>query len=264
VKKLSGFLFLFLILFISNLPAQESSALSMSLNGATGLYTVPSGNLGWEGKSKVGIDAGGSYNFFSNNGIAKIGLSLFNWVELSGALDIQPREDDTNNIDGIIGAKIRLPTKRTAISIGGNLQLLNHRDQFSSAGQIYTAATYSGEFFTWPASTSLAIGYTIHEENKDNIDFGMGFDLVLFPSVFGRIVHWIIDYSNFSYSIQALGDDAWYRGCLNTGLRLDLSAIPALSKFKLVFDLAMLDIFDHERTVSMGLVVGVPITKRTK
>jgi hypothetical protein len=264
VKKLSGFLFLFLILFISNLPAQESGTLSMSLNGATGLYTVPSGNIGWEGKSKVGIDAGGSYNFFSNNGIAKIGVSLFNWVELSGALDIQPREEDTNNIDGIIGAKLRLPTKRTAISIGGNLQLLNHRDQFSCAGQIYTAATYSGEFFTWPASTSLAIGYTIHEENKDNIDFGMGFDLVLFPSVFGRIVHWIIDYSNFSYSIQALGDDAWYRGCLNTGIRLDFSAIPTLSKFKLVFDLAMLDIFDHERTVSMGLVVGVPIGKKAK
>jgi hypothetical protein len=264
VKKLPGFLFLFLILFISNLSAQESGALSMSLNGATGLYTVPSGNLGWEEKAKLGLDAGGSYNFFSNNGIAKIGLSLFNWVELSGALDIQPREDDTNNIDGIIGAKIRLPTKRTAISIGGNLQLLNHRDQFSSAGQIYTAATYTGEFFTWPAATSLAIGYTIHEGNKDNIDFGMGFDLVLFPSVFDRIVHWIIDYSNFSYSLQALGDDAWYRGCLNTGLRLDLSAIPALSKFKLVFDLAMLDIFDHERTVFMGLAVGVPIVKKTK
>jgi hypothetical protein len=259
MKKLSGFLLLFMILFVSNLSAQESSALSMSLNGATGLYTVPSGILGWVGTTKAGLDFGGFYNFFSNNGIAKMSVSLFKWVELSGALDIQPREDDTNNIDGIIGAKIRLPTKRTAISIGGNLQLLNHRDQFSSAGQLYTAATYNGEFFTWPAATTLAIGYTIHEGNKDNIDFGMGFDLLLLPNVFGRIVHWIIDFSNFSYSVQALGDDAWYRGCLNTGLRLDFGAIPALSKIKLVFDLALLDIFDHERTVSIGLVVGVPI-----
>lgn len=264
MKKIPGLLFL--VLLVSNLSAQEkgSGVLSMSLNGATGLYTVPSGNLGWEGSGASGLDAGGSYNFFSNNGIAKLGLSLFNWVELSGALDIQPREENTNNIDGIIGAKIRLPTKRTAISVGGNIQLLSHRDQFSTAGQIYTAATYSGEFFTWPAATSLAVGYTIHEGNKDNIDFGMGFDLVLFPSVFDRIVHWIIDFSNFSYSIQALGDDAWYRGCLNTGLRLDLGAIPALNNFKLVFDLALLDIFDHERSISMGLVAGMPIGKKAK
>ncbi|MDR2258466.1 MAG: hypothetical protein LBE14_04885 [Treponema sp.] len=239
----------------------------MTLNGSTGLYTVPGGRIGWDrsaGAANVGLDFGTSYNFFSENPIVKAGVSLFHWVELTGAIDLQPKNDDKNNTDGILGAKLRFPTEKTAIAVGGNVQFLSYRGDYRTAGQIYVAVTYGGEFFTWPAETTLALGYTFREDennvmDKDNIDFGMGLDLLLIPEVFKNFVHWIADFSNFSYSDQPLGENAGVRGCLNTGIRIDVAAIPALSKFKFNFDFMMLDILDSGRTIALGLMFGIPL-----
>jgi hypothetical protein len=270
MKKSSRFfLFLCAVLFAAPaLSAQTESGRSslrgMALNGATGLYTVPSGRIGWERNTDIGLDVGTSYNFFSENWIAKAGISLYNWVEITGAVDFQPRTDDKNNTDGFIGVKLQFPTEKTAVAAGGSVQFLNNYDAYATAGQVYAAVTYGGEFFTWPAETSLTIGYTFRDyENsvvdKDNIDFGMGFELLLLPDVFGNFVHWIVDFSNFSYSDQPLGENAWYRGCLNTGIRVDIAAIPALNKIKLIFDVMMLDILDNDRTIALGLVFGAPL-----
>jgi hypothetical protein len=264
VKKAGRYFFVFTMVFFS-VPvifAQNGSGASlngMSLNGAAGLYTVPSGRIGWHNRTDIGIDLGASYNFFKENPIAKAGVSLFNWVEITGAVDFQPKTLDKTNTDGIMGIKVQLPTKKTAVALGGNVQFLTQFGEHTTAGQIYTAVTYGGEFFTWPAETSLALGYTFREGDNDNIDFGMGFDLLLIPEVFGRFVHWIVDFSNFSYSDQPLGADAWYRGNLNMGFRIDISAIPALNKIKFVFDFTLLDILDSDRTIGMGLSFGLPV-----
>jgi hypothetical protein len=238
---------------------QSSFLNGMSLNGASGLYAVPSGRTSWSQRAVVGLDLGVSYNFFTHNPIAKIGVDLFNWVELSGAVDFQPKTHDAGNTDGVLGVKVQLPTGKTGVALGGNVQFLTRQDVYRTAGQIYAAVSYGGEFFSWPADTTLALGYTIVEGENRNIDFGMGFDMILLPDVFNNFIHWIVDFSNFSYDLQALGTDAWTRGCLNTGFRIDISAVPALRSFKFVFDLTFLDILDGSRTIGMGFSFGLPL-----
>jgi hypothetical protein len=263
-RRVLFFCVFFLVVQALSAQTGSSSLKGMTLNGATGLYTVPGGRIGWEQSADVGLDFGASYNFFSENPIIKAGVSLFKWVEITGAVDLQPREDDENNTDGVMGVKLQFPTNKTAVALGGNLQFLNYRGNYRTAGQIYTAVTYGGEFFTWPAETTLMLGYTFRNDDnntadKDNIDFGMGIDLLLIPDVLGNFVHFITDFSNFAYSDQPLGENAWYRGSLNTGIRIDIAALPALNKFKFVFDFIMLDILDTDRTIAMGLVFGLPL-----
>jgi hypothetical protein len=254
--------FFFLAVFAAaaaGASAQSAALNGMGLNGAAGLYAVPGGRIGWDRRADVGFELGIAYNFFSQNPITHAGLSLFNWVEITGAVDFQPRSRDSSNTDGILGLKVQLPTSKTAVAIGGNIQFLTSLDRYTTAGLVYAAVSYGGEFFAWPAETSLALGYTFMEGGNDNIDFGMGFDMILIPDVFKNFVHWIVDFSNFSYSLQALGANAWARGCLNTGLRIDISALPALNKFKFIFDLMMLDILDSDRSIGMSFSFGLPL-----
>jgi hypothetical protein len=256
----------------------------MSLNGATGLYTVPSGRTGWEKTSDLGLDFGyhtiigkrrSAYygdDGYGLNHIIKVNASLFKWVELTGTFDIQPKYADPfpQNNDMLIGFKVQLPTSETAVAIGGNYQALNlANDAYDySAFQLYVAVTYAGTFFNMPAETTVAIGKTFGigsrydqyvSNDATDLDFGMGFDLILFPKVFKNFVHWIVDYSNFSYSTDAWGSIASHRGTLNTGLRIDFAAIPALSKYKFIVDVLLADAFDDERALALGLVFGLPV-----
>jgi hypothetical protein len=235
----------------------------MSFNGSTGLYSIPSGHLS-RNDADLALDLGLTYNFVDNNPIAKIGFSLFKWVEVTAAVDFQPRlNSDYTNTDIITGLKVRLPTGKTAVAVGGNLQFINRSvsdNNFQLAGQIYAAASYPAQIFGMPMETSLVLGYTFHRDAGSNIDFGMGFDMILLPKVFKRYVHWIADFSNFSYSIDSLGSDPWYRGAFNTGLRIDLAAMPALSKFKFFIDVIATDVFDRgNRAFLIGAVFGLPL-----
>jgi hypothetical protein len=238
----------------------------MTVNGATGLFTLPGGRIGWEEAADIGVDLGLSYDFVEMNPVAQMGISLFKWAELTVGADFQPYvhtpghgTERFNNTDTILGMKIQLPVKRSAVALGGNVQFLLH-DSYSTAGQIYAAATYGGSFFNWPVETSLALGYTFREDPDSNIDFGIGFDVELFPGFLRRLVHWIVDYSNFSYSAEALGPDPFYRGDLSTGLRLDFSAIPLLDDFKLSLDIAAVDIMDKDhRSARVGFLFGAPL-----
>jgi hypothetical protein len=257
---------LLISLCLSSVMAQ--AARGQSLNGSTGLFSIPTGRVGWENAGNFGLDLGYRAIINSNAGTAHIPavtLSFVKWIEISAAFDIQPdRWYKDDNDDLLLGLKIKLPTKNTAISIGSNFQFLNignehHHDY--NAIQPYMAITYSGTFFTMPAETTLVFGktfYTGDRENNTNIDFGMGFDLILFPDVFGNTVHWIIDFANFSYS-----DDSWpydqagWRGVLNMGMRIDLSTIPALKKFKFLIDAVFIDLFDDgHRSFAIGAVFG--------
>jgi hypothetical protein len=111
-----------------------------------------------------------------------------------------------------------------------------------------------------PSETSLVVGKTFRETGDSNIDFGMGFDLILLPNVFQNYIHWITDFANFQYSVDPWKADAMSRGVLNTGIRFDIAALPALSKYKFVVDLMITDCFDdHQRAFSFGLTAGLPL-----
>ncbi|MCL2374446.1 MAG: hypothetical protein FWC65_04305 [Treponema sp.] len=253
--------FIFAGLAAAGLPAQSATA--MSLSGATGLYSIPSGRIGWErgGGSAFGIDFG--YHTIMADGnatsIPKISATLFNTVELSGAFDIRPEEGRGNDFIG--GAKVQLPLRRTSLALGAVYQSINigeHHEHF--AWQMYVAATYSGAFFDMPAQTTVVIGRTFRENHSNtNIDFGMGFDLLLLPNIFENLVHWITEFANFSYSVAPFQADAWYRGIVNTGVRLNLASIPAFSRFRFAADIMLVDAFDHNRAFSFGMTFGIPL-----
>jgi hypothetical protein len=204
------------------------------------------------------------------NHIPAVSTSLFKWVELSLAFDIQPNQPGYDNNDLLMGFKIQLPTTSTAVALGGNFQAINMGDaNDETAFQLYVAVTYPGTFFGMPSETSLVVGKTIIADHSDsNIDFGMGFDLILLPKVFQNYIHWITDFANFDYSIDAWPNNAGpgsygaagYRGVLNTGIRVDIAAAPQLSKYKFAVDVMITDCFDDDqRAFSLGLTVGIPV-----
>ncbi len=259
-----------LLLFVLAVPVLSAQSLKgLSLNGAAGLYTIPSGRIGWERSSNFGLDLGYHAVFADPaNHIAKINMSLFKWAEISGAFDFQPDHSSVSsdyepNNDFILGVKVQLPVTNTAVAVGGNVQFIDMGNKSGNynrtVGQIYLAATYPGSFFKMPSETTVTIGYTFREYNNSNINFGMGFDRLLFPNIMDRYVHWLVDFSNYSYSDDARGAEAEWRGCLNTGIRIDLGAIPALNKFKFVLDVILVDAFDQNRTFSVGAVFGFAI-----
>jgi hypothetical protein len=251
-------------------PAAEAQSLKgMTANGATGLFTLPSGRINWEEAADIGLDVGLNYDFVGKDPLVQMGLSLFKWAEITAGADFQPyvhtpgdATDRFNNTDTILGAKLRFPIKRTALALGGNAQFLLH-DSYGTAGQLYAALTYQGSFFDWPVETSFALGYTFHQDPDSNLNFGLGFDIELFPDLLRHLVHWITDYSNFSYSVEALGPDPFYRGDLSTGIRLDFSAIPLLDDFKLSLDITAVDLMDKDsRSGRVGFLFGVPLLRR--
>jgi hypothetical protein len=286
-----------LVLFLLGIsPALRAEPLNaMSLNGSTGLYTVPTGRIGWTDDTKIGLDIGyhailaSEHNYHSGanyqipddddyalNHIPKISASFFKWAEVFLAFDFQPQydlpgDDDDSNNDLITGFKFQLPVKSSAtdIALGGNFQYLNMgNDTFNyQTFQLYAAVTYTATFFTLPMETTVVLGKTFAFNNdydaspQDfNFDYGMGFDLSLFPKAIPDFFYWIIDYSNFSYSANPWGADAWYRGALNTGLRLNFGSIPALAKYKFAFDVVLTDAFDENyRSFAFGLVLGIPV-----
>ena len=269
---------LFALVFVSAYAQSDSATRGQSMNGATGLYSIPTARIGWEGSKNLGLDLG--YRAVINNDrgtahIPALTVSLFRTVELSAAFDIQPSiqtyGDHSDNSDILLGIKIKLPTDKTAVALGGNVQIINigNDKHFYNAYQPYLAITYSGNFFSMPAETTVVFGKTLYSggpENISNIDFGMGFDIILFPDVFKNAVHWIIDFSNFGYSdnswpnylVHGTGT-AWHRGILNTGFRIDLASIPNL-KNKLLLDFIFNDLFDaRERSFTVGVVFGLEI-----
>jgi hypothetical protein len=251
---------------VAALAAQSKNINAMSLNGVTGLYVVPTARLGWE-NAAVGFNAGYHMSFVNSDleDIFQANVSLFNWVEVALSYVGQPGPDDD---DLLLGVKVRLPVANTAIAVGGNF---HYGDLGRSAGnhfatQIYGAVTYQAEFFTMPADTTLVVGKTFYDGiNVDSsIDFGMGFDLIILPQYLKNFVHWIVDFSNFGYN-QSLGgggfslaNQAAGRGTVNTGLRIDLSQIPAFSRFNFVVDAYLTDAFDaNSRYFGLGATFGM-------
>jgi hypothetical protein len=265
--------------FISAQSTDAAGFRGQSMNGATGLFSIPSGRVGWDKSKNVGLDFG--YRAIINNDmgnahIPAVTMTLFRTVEISAAFDIQPelsRQDNKENNDLLLGLKFKLPTApATPIAIGFNFHPINIGNEQHSyfAYQPYIAITYRGTFFAMPAETSIVFGKTFYSggpDNNSNIDFGMGFDIILFPDVFKNAVHWIIDFANFGYSDHAWPNNwggsqtaAVWRGILNTGFRIDISSIPALNNFKFLVDFIFNDLFDAGyRSFTVGAVFGLEI-----
>ena len=249
-----------ILIALCTLGVSAQSLKGMSLNGSTGLISIPSARIGWEKSADVGIDVG--YHAImddpDNTSIPKASVSLFKITEIAFAYDTQ---QDSDNSDMLINAKVKLPIKSSsAVAIGMNYQALKIAAQEESVNQVYLATTYPGDFFKMPAETTVTIGKTFGDiAPDDNIDFGMGFDLLLFPSTFKGLIHWINDFANFSYSFNAMGSNAGYRGSFNTGIRVDLSTIPALAEYKCVIDAFITDTLDENRAFAIGGSFGLPV-----
>lgn len=232
---------------------------SMTLGGATGLIAIPTARVAWE-TGNFGINFG--YHNLDDDGrdnthLPKASITLFNRLELGGTYDTQ----EENGEDTLFHAKLRFfPWSKgfsqggSSLAIGVNHQELKGPDY--TATQIYLAATNRGTFLGLPAETSFAVGKTITEDENDDVDFGIGFNMALFPSVFRNYVNWIVEYGNFSYSLQAYAANASYRGVFNTGVRLDiLKGMNMPIHWKI--DLLFLDALDDNRSWGIGTVVGI-------
>jgi len=273
MKKAVVLLFVLVITF--SLAAQDTSLNAMSLNGATGIYVVPTARIGFPDDT-IGFNAGYHTNFFrplngdlKMNHLLQANFSFLKMIEVSGTFDFQPDTYIDHPNDFITGVKFQLPVGSVPIAFGGNFQYHNLGQDNTDhwAFQIYGAVTYQAELFGWPADTTLMVGHTFIEGNNSNsnIDFGMGFDLIIFPKQLNDFLHLLIDFSNFSYSAGPWGADAWGRGVFNTGLRVDFSRIPALNKFTFAVDAFLADAFDSSkdnyfgggRSFGAGVVFGM-------
>lgn len=221
--------------------------------GATGLIATPTASTGWAG-SNMGIDAG-MYYLHSGEGsmIPMATLQLFQKLELGLAYDMQEQRGN----DMIVHSKFAFVNGKTAVAVGGNYQSVKFEEDGDEEtfGQIYLATTYGGNFFSMPAETTLVFGKTFGDSyDNSNIDFSMGFDLTLLPQLFQGYVHWISDFANYSYSVDATGANAWGRGAFNTGMRI--AALKDNRKFKLNFDFLMTDALDTNRDFGMSVIGG--------
>ena len=118
----------------------------------------------------------------------------------------------------------------------------------------YIVVSFSGQFFTWPAATSMMFGWHMVENGaiSSNFAFSMGFELALAPEVFRNYIYWISDFGNYSYASNSL-IDAGNRGAFNTGIRID----PVKSNnFKFVVDLVGTDLLDAGRGLLVSATFG--------
>ncbi len=236
---------------------------SMSLGGATGYISTPNANTGWESKW-FSMDWGYHFvdSYFSTNPdfmshIPKVMFQLFGLLELGMTIDFQT----PGYHDMILPIKLRFYGKgQSAAAIGGNFQIINFDNKNPNitelAGQLYFVYTYSGSVFSWPAETSIVVGYTFRKSMLANIDFSMGFDLNIAPEYLKGYLHWITDFANYSYSIDPRsGVNNYDRGVLNTGFRIIFMQD---KNFKLNLDILFLDLLDNNRGFSAGITMGVP------
>lgn len=248
--------------------AQATAFSSQSIGGTTGLISTPTAQVAWDGND-FAVDGG--VHYLKNGGTVsttpKATICLFKRFEAGITYDMQKPESSDNN-DLLAHAKFRFfpwnGTGKSNLAIGGNYQFIKQPDWNGKSNdyrcwQGYLAATYSGEFFGMPAETTLVFGKTFGDKeivDSDNIDFSMGFDLQLLPSIFQGYLHWINDFANYGYSVDTRNiNNAGVRACFNTGARL--AVLKDSNRFKLNIDILYLDVLDSNRCFGMGVSGGL-------
>ena len=255
-RKLVLALIISLIIAVSGIPLFSQSLKGLSLGGTTGLITTPTGRIGWEHSSDLGLDIGYHFStdrgFGENESIINAAFSMSRKFEAGVTLDLQHDKvgDDTGEETDLhfFGKFQMYNSGNSGMAIGANFQMIDflrpdNDNRKGNYSQVYLVTTYSGSFMEVPAATTILFGKTfnIKEGLNDQIDFSMGFDLTLFPDVFHGFIHWISEFTNYSYSVDSHITNAAARGAFNTGLRLD---ILAESEYKFVIDAVLMDVFD--------------------
>jgi hypothetical protein len=236
----------------------QTTTKGMAFNGATGLISTPTAQIGWEHTANVGLDFG--YHVVFDDGdvshLPKATVSLFRKGELGIAYDSMARFGDDSSAFLIHGKFQFFKEGVSAAGIGTNIQLIDRGGDDVNAVQVYLVGTYGGAFFGMPAATTVVFGKTFSDQVPDgDIDFSMGFEMTLFPEVFRGYVHWINDFANYSYSIYPSGGNPWLRGAYNTGIRI---APLGSSQYKFVIDAILADVFDdNDRAFSLGATFGL-------
>lgn len=256
------FLLTCLIAFCLTFYVNSQSAKGLSLNGTTGLISTPTAHIGWEKSADIGIDVG--YHNVSEDGadeaadIAKVNVSLFKRFEIGLAYDSGTVDDEE---DILFTGKLQFFNEgNTAAAIGGDYQQIkiSEDDDTIIVKHLYLVSTFSGTFMDLPAITTICVGKyfgdDISEDDEDNINYSMGFQLGLFPSLFKNHVFWMNDFANYSYSYDPTGANSLVRGVFNTGIRID----PIKNnKYKFVIDLIMTDALDANRAITLGGTIGL-------
>ncbi len=233
----------------------QSSIKGSAVNGATGIIVSPTARIGWE-YSDFGVDFG--YSFLYSGGmrhVPTVTFSLVKKVELGIAMDIH--DDSLWNM--LIHAKFQFYKEGgSSLAMGLITDLAE-----TGGGRLgvfmtpYIVASFSGDFFTWPAVTSMMFGWHLLEDGvvTSNFAFSMGFEMALIPSVFREYIYLISDFSNYSYASNSL-INAGGRGAFNIGIRIDPIK---KGRFKLVFDVVGTDLLDAGRGFMASATFGFGI-----
>ena len=249
------------LMMLGNAVYAQTTTKGMAFNGATGLITTPTAQIGWERTADVGLDFG--YHVVFDDGdishLPKVTVSLFRKGEAGVAYDTMDGAGDDSGAFLIHGKFQFFKEGVSAAGIGTNIQLLELTGNSYNAVQVYLVGTYGGAFFGLPAATSVVFGKTFSDEfvGDSDIDFSMGFELTLFPELFRGYVHWINDFANYSYSVLPSGNNPRNRGAYNTGIRI---APLGSSQYKFVIDAVLADIFDdNDRAFALGATFGLGV-----
>jgi hypothetical protein len=262
IRKAVPFFFVIACLLGSAVFAHAVEFTSPNLGGATGLFTTPTARTGWEG-NRMGLDTGiGFTNLGDGSTIPKATLQLFDNWELGLSREMQG-EDDSDDL--LLHTKLCFSPwtrklQNTALAVGINYMDLEINNQGYTNYQLYFAATYKGVFFDTPAETTLVFGKTMGDDelaDDDNWDFSMGFDMDFFRDALDGYVHWICEFSNYSYTVDPYRNTTLNRGSFNTGFRI--AALKDHPRYKLNFDLMYLDLLDADREFGAAVAFGIKL-----
>ena len=229
---------------------------SLNVAGQTGLIATPTARINSEGQGGNAVTGG--FTYFNNGrtyNVPQVNVALFERWEIGGAYNFT---EGTNQNDYLVHTKLRFAPwsgrGNSALAIGGSYQSLNSSPS-TTVGQIYFAATYEAQFFGMEADTSIVVGKTFGTGVRDgDVDFSMGFDLNLFPSVFNGYVRWLNELSNYDFLYLNAPTAAIARGAFNTGLRIPV--LKNMTNLRFDITLKMTDALDNERGFGAGAVFG--------
>lgn len=255
-KKMKKIIYFMISLFIFSASAFSAAFKGPGLGGASGLIGIPTARTSWEGtgRNSIGLDAGMHYITEGEAMTPKALITLFERFEI-GALYLG---QDRNNAWGL-NSKFRFAPwsgrGNSAIAIGFRMD--NGITNEGTVNQLYLASTYGGKFFGMNAETTMVLGKSFGDfVRSGDIDFGMGFELEIFRSLFRGYVHWITDFSNFSWHNWSRSSTV-HRGVFNTGMRI--AVLKFHSRLKFDIDVLGTDLLDDNRGFALGGVFGLRI-----
>jgi len=239
-----------LVLILPFVLSGQSSVKGSSINGSTGIITSPTARIGWE-YSDFGMDFG--YSFLYNGSmdhVPTVNFSILRKAEIGAAFAIH----DNNTFDLLINGKFQFYKEgASAVAMGVNVDIADIGGTSGFNMRPYLVASYGGNFFKWPAVTSMMFGWNMIENGSisSNFAFSMGFELSLFPKTFKNYIYWITDFGNYSYATSSIiAED---KGTFNTGIRID----PVKNgKFKFVIDVVGTDLLDASRGFMASAAFG--------